>query len=205
MKCEELNARLLDYLEGELPAQDRAAAQDHLAECPACRAELDRLRAGADALRAAADELAPRQPYLTPERLQRLMAAREEQRRPIRLITLRRLVAAAAAAAIIAAAPFLIDDYRRLTSPAEETPTLAQAPSPGMALAAAELRRPTILAAMSHDAPMSMLRSVPPGPEMPAALAALGQQGRWAVADTPGLRVPVENVLYDPDESSHWW
>jgi len=207
MNCHEARARLLDYLDGELPPQERGAVQAHLNRCAACRTELGQVSAGADALRATVERLAPRRRYLSPARRGALMAARQERRRPIKLITMRRLVAAAAAAAIIAAAPFIISDYGRLVKPrGEALPTMAQAPAPERIRSVpAQPRRPVILAAMSHDAPMSVLHSVPPAPEPAGPAESTDQRVRWAVADTPGLRVPVENVLYDPDESSHWW
>lgn len=37
--------RLSAYLDGELPRQEERAVEDHLADCPGCRAELDGLRA----------------------------------------------------------------------------------------------------------------------------------------------------------------
>jgi anti-sigma factor RsiW len=45
--------RLGAYLDGELGAQDRLAAEEHMAACAGCREELDDLRGEGDALRRA--------------------------------------------------------------------------------------------------------------------------------------------------------
>ena len=203
MNCEELHSRLLDIADGDIaagdvPPADAAAVRAHLDQCPACQAEVDQLRAGAQTLRAAAGVLAPGRRYLTPERLQRLMAAREAHRKPFKIITLHRLVAAAAVAAIVAAAPFLVGDFKQILNPPEQQPSaLAQAPIP-------EWRGPVILAATGRADPMSIMRSASAASTSIAASSPPERVG-LAVSDTPGLRVPVENVLYDPDESSHWW
>jgi anti-sigma factor RsiW len=197
MNCSELHSRLLELAEGDLPLADAAAARAHLDECAACRAEVEELQAGAQALRAAVDVLAPRRRYLTAERLQRLTAAHATHHKPFKIITLHRLVAAAAVAAIIGAAPLLIGDFRQFLKPPQEAPAVAEAP-------VIEWRGPVILAASGRENPMSLMRS---GTPASASLAAPSPNQRvgLAVSDTPGLRVPVENVLYDPDESSHWW
>ena len=44
MKCEDIKELLTEYLDGELPADDAAAVEEHTAGCGACRAELDALR-----------------------------------------------------------------------------------------------------------------------------------------------------------------
>ena len=200
MHCEELHPRLLEFVDGDMSAEERAAVRAHLAGCPACRAEADQLRAGARAVRAAVQELAPTQHYLTPARLERLMTARSGSRKPFKIITLHRLVAAAAVAAIVAAAPFLVGDFMQiLNPPQEEQPGLvAEAPIP-------EWHGPAILAATGRGAPMSLMRSVSATAGAPPAAGSPEGRMSLAVSDTPGLRVPVESVLYDPEESSHWW
>jgi hypothetical protein len=44
MTCEELDARLDDWLDGTLPSAERATVEAHLAGCPACREAERRLR-----------------------------------------------------------------------------------------------------------------------------------------------------------------
>jgi len=197
MNCEELHPRLLDFVDGDMPPQQKADVRAHLAECPACRAEVDQLRAGARAVRAAVEQLAPRQRYLTAERLERLMAARRRHRRPVRLLTFQRLVAAAAIAAIVATAPFLVRDFQRYLNPPEQQPVeqIAQPPLP-------EWHGRAILAAAGRENPTSVMRSLPVAAEAPYVP---DPRVSLATSDSPGLRVPVENVLYDPEESSHWW
>jgi anti-sigma factor RsiW len=44
MRCNELVEVITEYLEGTLPAQDRARFDRHLAKCDGCRAYLDQMR-----------------------------------------------------------------------------------------------------------------------------------------------------------------
>ena len=41
MQCDDLAPRVLDYLAGTLPDDELAAIRTHLAQCPACREEMD--------------------------------------------------------------------------------------------------------------------------------------------------------------------
>lgn len=43
--CRELVELVTEYLEGALPAEEVAAIEAHLDECPGCRAYLDQMRA----------------------------------------------------------------------------------------------------------------------------------------------------------------
>lgn len=43
--CRELVELVTEYLEGTLPAEEVAAIEAHLDECPGCRAYLDQMRA----------------------------------------------------------------------------------------------------------------------------------------------------------------
>jgi anti-sigma factor RsiW len=44
MVCKELVEVITEYLEGTMPAQDRARFERHLAECDGCQAYLDQMR-----------------------------------------------------------------------------------------------------------------------------------------------------------------
>ncbi len=44
MDCKKAKRKLNRYVDGELPVRDRDHVEQHLAECPACRRELERLR-----------------------------------------------------------------------------------------------------------------------------------------------------------------
>ena len=44
MRCRELVELITDYLEGTLPARDRARFDRHIAGCDGCRAYLDQMR-----------------------------------------------------------------------------------------------------------------------------------------------------------------
>ncbi len=42
--CQEFVTLVTDYLEGVLPAPEQARLEDHLADCPGCRAYLEQMR-----------------------------------------------------------------------------------------------------------------------------------------------------------------
>ena len=44
MDCHQLVEAITDYLEGALPAEERAALDEHLAVCPDCRTYLEQMR-----------------------------------------------------------------------------------------------------------------------------------------------------------------
>lgn len=44
MTCEELSEIVTDYLEGAMPAAERAAFDRHVAVCPECRRYLEQMR-----------------------------------------------------------------------------------------------------------------------------------------------------------------
>ena len=49
-KCTEWRERLSEYIDGEMPADDREALEAHLESCPECRAELNALRGAVEAV-----------------------------------------------------------------------------------------------------------------------------------------------------------
>jgi anti-sigma factor RsiW len=57
--CEEVSARMMELLYGELPDGERAAIESHLADCERCRAELAGLRSTRAIARQALDEAPP--------------------------------------------------------------------------------------------------------------------------------------------------
>lgn len=56
MDCRELESLLADYIGGELPGPARHRADAHLADCPACRAQVDALSAARDLVSAASGD-----------------------------------------------------------------------------------------------------------------------------------------------------
>ncbi len=89
MTC--VNARLEEYLDGELAAADRAATEGHLTSCADCRAELERLRK--------LEEILRRVPAGAPPDAERFLAGvRARSRRPA--IAWRYAVAAAVILAV---------------------------------------------------------------------------------------------------------
>jgi anti-sigma factor RsiW len=59
MTCRQVVELMTDYLEGRLPAADRARFEDHIAGCDGCRAYLAQLRTTRDVLGRIADEPMP--------------------------------------------------------------------------------------------------------------------------------------------------
>jgi anti-sigma factor RsiW len=50
MSCRELVEVITDYLEGTMPAEDRARFEEHLGECPYCVNYLEQMRMTIDTL-----------------------------------------------------------------------------------------------------------------------------------------------------------
>ncbi len=44
MTCQELVELVTDYLDGEMPAEDRARFEEHLDDCPYCATYLEQIR-----------------------------------------------------------------------------------------------------------------------------------------------------------------
>ncbi len=58
--CQEMVELVTDYLEGTLPARDRARFEAHIADCPNCRRYLAQMRTTLEALgRIEPEEVAP--------------------------------------------------------------------------------------------------------------------------------------------------
>ncbi len=126
------------YLDGALPAAERAAVEAHLAACPACRTALAELRATQALLRAAPRPAPPRSFALTPAQAEALRSGRTRPAAarpatPRLAIGLR----VAAAAVFVLFATVLGSDLRGSARLATET-TRSQAPAP----AAAKLPHP---------------------------------------------------------------
>jgi anti-sigma factor RsiW len=59
MTCRQVVELMTDYLEGTLPASDRARFEEHIAGCDGCRAYLSQLRTTRDVIGRIADEPMP--------------------------------------------------------------------------------------------------------------------------------------------------
>ena len=154
MNCHELQNLIDEYLDGELSAEQHAAADKHLAACQACRTELDALKHTVDSVRSLPKIAAP------PGMAQHIKAelARQAAPRP-RPATLRWaglggwLAAAAALILVIKYAP--LDTQETPPLPTIQTP----APHPGPAVhkeaaksAPAARKRRAALKSISVDA-----------------------------------------------------
>jgi len=69
IKCREMTDFLLDYLDGELPAEQEHAFDVHLAMCPHCQDYVRSYRAALEASRAAMSDDAPAMGEPPPEEL----------------------------------------------------------------------------------------------------------------------------------------
>jgi len=198
MDCQTAQTQLLDALDGALDSAQKSALDDHLSRCASCRAEMRRLREGLEAVRLAAEELAPRQRYLTTERLGRLMVAYGRKTRVVSLHLPRGLVAAAAVAAICVSAVVIALSMRAPSAlPPAARYAATEAPY-GPAL-------PVVLTTVAPGEPMRTIRPVTLGP---LGARSEGQAGRlrpFVPISNPGLIVPADHTLYDPEESSRWW
>ena len=96
MRCDEAKARLIDSLYGELRPGDEASLREHLAECDACRREMEGLQEGRQQLAG----LPEPEVRLDAGRVYRAAAARSERGRR----RWRRVAIAASAAAVLIAA-----------------------------------------------------------------------------------------------------
>jgi predicted anti-sigma-YlaC factor YlaD len=59
LSCQELVELVTDYLEGTLPAHERARFEDHLAICADCRSYLDQMRCTIELVGALREEAIP--------------------------------------------------------------------------------------------------------------------------------------------------
>src|SRR5258707_10329275 len=57
--CDEIEADLSAYLDGELPAQERAGIESHLSGCAACKAAFDEIQSAHRALAALKEMKSP--------------------------------------------------------------------------------------------------------------------------------------------------
>lgn len=106
LTCQDLDACLHPYLDGELESEDRADVEQHLLDCPRCRTEADAQRSYRKVVRHAGKALSARSPA-APDRLRqniRATLAREEvaiRRRSWRSLLVWPTLAAAAAAGVV--------------------------------------------------------------------------------------------------------
>lgn len=154
MKCEEVHARLDEYVDSELATPELPELERHLRECPACRAQEQELRALLVAAAALPRELQPARD-LWPELPGRLRAVVPFPRRGV---LLRPLTLAAAAALLVALSSVVTWRVARkpearvaaAPSAAPQGTLIAYAPAAGLLEAETEYARATgeLLAAL---------------------------------------------------------
>jgi len=204
MECEQVAEELIHLADGTAGAALRRALKEHLAQCADCRAELALLRAGHDALRSTAGRLAPEARYLTRSRLKRLHRALAAQQEGYRRRVLRPLLACASIAAIVVSAFFLYHDMVAFRDRRQQEPGAGpgrnvtrvrrwRAQRVGLASVPQEQPLRVVVARMSME-PQGV--SVAPLPKAPTGLV---------LTNTPGVRVPVDHVFYDAEQTGFWW
>jgi len=106
--CADTTLSLGVYLVGALDAQERAAVEEHLRDCPTCQAELAELAALPSMLERLTIDDFPLEPLVAPAGLFDRVAAQareeQEERESSRLRRYRRLTAVAAAAVLVVGA-----------------------------------------------------------------------------------------------------
>ncbi len=203
MDCAQAKQTLLKAVEGELPQPELSRLREHLDGCRHCREEFEGLREASGALRVAVSELAPRETYLTPARLERLMGAHSVGPRIFKLATYRQFVAGAAAAAILISAAFIAFNLARMEPAAdairgEQTALVRDAGTPPYA-------PPVVLVATGQGEPADVVRSLTVSGRSRLVSGESPQGARLLRADSAGVRIPVEHLFYDPEQSSRWW
>lgn len=205
MQCTEARKNLLELLDEKLDAELRAAVEDHLAACPECAAEFRSLQEGHNALCEVIPRMAPPKRHLTRERLQILERNIQQDRK---ILTIRRFVGAAAAAAILVAVLFLYQDVRRWLK------TPQPSPSRGQNMAAEGARRPPgsvpvrmQIGSSGGGQKRNIVRVMAPAEENLRAAGSPNTRSQTRILRTnsPGVRVPVQNTLYDPEQDGYWW
>ena len=128
MDCSEVQARFVDYIDGDLSEEDGLSVELHVAECYACREELDELGKILELCGAALEHPCPTNRF---EKLQERLASAEQQYdfvAPRRKLRVRELLVKLAVAAVIigliGASPFLVKRAKRLFAPLEQPAVL---------------------------------------------------------------------------------
>ena len=145
MDCKAVHAKLVEFVEHELPQSEAARVEEHLRRCAACRLEAQQLQHASDALKFALPLIAPSVSYLTRSRRARLKRPRSRRSGARRLIGVPRLVGAAAIAVILVSVWFLGHDLVSLLTP------LPPAERAERQVAEEQARVPLILISMERE------------------------------------------------------
>ncbi|HYB97496.1 MAG TPA: zf-HC2 domain-containing protein [Vicinamibacterales bacterium] len=78
MKCRELADFLMDYVSGELPAENRTHFEFHLSKCKNCHAYLVQYELTIRAGKMACDEMSDELPPIPDELVRAVLAARQK-------------------------------------------------------------------------------------------------------------------------------
>jgi len=129
MSCHEIEKELSAYLDGELSPKEAVRVRGHVAQCPACARELERLRRVITAVRELPEVPAPE--GLKQKILDELAAGERVRRKPAGVSRLRMLWPTAAAVAIAALLAwygglFRPREARRAAAPTTEVARLAR-------------------------------------------------------------------------------
>lgn len=209
MECHAARQRLIDLLEAGADSEEGRALAEHVGNCPRCRAELEALKRGQEALVQSLEELAPARAYLTHARMRRLHKALAE-RTPSRLIpSLRVLVACASVAAIIVSGVFIYQSAASLLRP----PAVPQPRgTPVYAKGGVETAFPPVQIGLAASPQQERLHIVQGYAQLEdtereawSTPDAATPRAHLVLTSSPGVDVPVENILYDSEQAAYWW
>ncbi len=207
MECDAARERLVDLLDEKGDPELRRVLEEHVAGCPTCRAELQLLKQAQAALLGSVEELAPARTYLSPARLRRLHRALAIRSYPFP--SFRVLVASASIAAILVAGFFIYQSAAALLKPSVPP---RQGSPPLFGQAGSETGFQPVHIGLASSPQQDGLHIVvgyaqpvdgPRGAWSQRQDAT--QQGRLLLTSSPGVDVPVENVLYDSEQAGYWW
>jgi hypothetical protein len=155
------------WVERDLDPQDTEAIEIHLAHCPACRVEAERLRTSQAWLREALGSPFEASDQVQLRRAVMAQIRSEPPRRPVRRLTSRPAFLAACAATLLVAVGLLL----RLEPPGRTLPPVAgpstAAPPPAVAPAQPEPPRPRALRPQARAAPNPRALHPPRAPAAP--------------------------------------
>lgn len=127
--CGEIRTKLIDYVEDDLSQEDKLSVELHVAQCYACREELDELGRLLEVCGAALQHPSPSDRF---KELKLRLESGEPQYDPVlprpgsrRSSAWHKLAVAAVVIVVLAAAPFLVKGVIRLFSPVDNSATLA--------------------------------------------------------------------------------
>lgn len=200
MECKDVRERLLDVLDGLASPEERRAVEEHVKGCEGCRTELENLQRGLHGLSAYVQKVKQPRIHRSTDRLVRMLRAMERGRNKAAQVTWRRVAVGVVMVAVVGCVCLMLSGdillFRLLkkghgTAGIAQTEPYAQGMQVVLTGAAGEKGQSVVTEYVKSQA--TPLAQPPPGAE------------RIVLANSPGIYVPVQNVLYDSEETGYWW